>query len=130
MTLKQPASVAYERYREVRRDMLIAHCMVFRLTQPSARHIVGISTEPAGPGERSEDLVYLDGADWDEETAANAARLQREHRIFVNVHRHETTDSEYPVRPAAATVLHSAKGRERNLPCPCGSGKKRKKCHG
>ncbi|MFZ4618249.1 MAG: SEC-C metal-binding domain-containing protein, partial [Rectinemataceae bacterium] len=33
-------------------------------------------------------------------------------------------------RPAGATVVRSAEKVGRNDPCPCGSGKKYKHCHG
>lgn len=36
----------------------------------------------------------------------------------------------HPVAPANTTVVHAGPRAGRNDPCPCGSGKKYKKCHG
>ncbi|MBW3595844.1 MAG: SEC-C domain-containing protein, partial [Planctomycetes bacterium] len=39
-------------------------------------------------------------------------------------------DAEYEAAPAATTIRHAAPRVGRNEPCPCGSGKKFKKCCG
>ena len=37
---------------------------------------------------------------------------------------------EFRRQTAANALRRGMKGRERNMPCPCGSGQKYKKCHG
>lgn len=105
-----------------------AYCMVFRLHEPSAKQIVGIATSPRGEPRSGEDLVCLDGTRWDEEIEAEAKRLKQELGILTKATRHEFSDSEYPRLPPSWATLN-AKGRNRNLQCPCRSGRPVKKCH-
>ncbi len=116
-----------EQYRTVRRNILGALCMVTRMRFPDARHIVGIATEPWGTGAtRSEDFVYLDGTSWDDEQAAEAARLQTEFGFLTDVKQWKMNEPEYP----RERDRKLRKGRNRNRACPCGSGRKYKKCCG
>jgi len=129
LSLKRPSKRSAEQYRSVRREFLMAHCMVLRGLKPSARHIIGIAMEPLPEVESAEDwhgedLAYLDGAQWDKKLQAEAERLGRDLRILTNMRKHEVTDHEYP--PEAR--VNWAKGRHRNQLCPCGSGKKVKHC--
>src|SRR5260221_10340220 len=48
LTLKRPTEGTFEQYIRMRQYYLRAYCMVFRLQEPSARHIVGIATAPMG----------------------------------------------------------------------------------
>lgn len=117
-------------YREVRREMLQACCMVTKLVFPEALDIVGIATEtgPAANEYRSEDSLYLDARWWTEEHQAEAAQLQQDLGLLTNVTKFASVEREYPTVPAQPSL--PMKGRERNRPCPCGSGKKFKKCCG
>jgi hypothetical protein len=128
LSLKRPSDVPPDRYRTFRRQFLMAHLMVVRGQNSSAKHIVGIATGPLPrePGEDwyGEDLAYMDGTEWDESQQAEAEQLGRDLKILTNVRKHRFTDQEYP-RPVN---INYAKGRNRNLHCPCGSGKKVKKC--
>lgn len=126
MTLKQPSDVTHEDYRLVRREMLMAYLVITRWKRPTAKHLVGIAMAPLGEALTGADLVYLDGTSWTEEMAADAARMQRELDMFTHVRRNDVRDSEYP----SLKRLALPKGRDRNQPCPCGSGRKRKRCHG
>jgi hypothetical protein len=131
MTLKRPSYATLEEYVLVRQELLKAYCMVLRLHHPSAKQIVGIATSPNGEPYSGEDLVCLDGTKFDDEMATEAERLKQEFEILTNFTRHEYNDREYPVVPPPQVKLkHRAKGRNRNLLCPCGSGKKVKKCEG
>jgi hypothetical protein len=129
MTLKRPAGATLKEYVLVRKELLKAYCMVFRLHHPAAEEIVGIATSPNGEPHAGEDLVCLDGTKWDEEMAVEAERLRQEYEILTNVTRHEYSDREYPAVPSPPIKFDYAKGRNRNLPCPCGSGMTVKKCH-
>jgi hypothetical protein len=129
LSLKRPVDVPAERYRTVRRKLLMAHLTVVRGQHASAKHVVGIATEPlpqpgSGEGWHGEDLAYLDGTEWDEGQQAEAERLSRDLNILTKARVHRSSDHEYP-RPSN---INYAKGRNRNATCPCGSGKKVKRC--
>lgn len=127
---------SYDKYREVRLDVLNAYCMVTKLRYPEAEHIIGIATETAGSDGRSEDVLYLDGRAWTEEDEAEARRLQVELGLLNKATRFERTEYEYPdpcppfSSDSSAVTGSTRKGRDRNKPCPCGSGRKFKKCCG
>jgi len=70
--------------------------------------------------ERSEDALYLDGREWDEESEKAAGELQRELGLFLKTTRTEVTETEYP----------EIRRLGRNDRCWCSSGKKYKRCHG
>ncbi len=116
----------YGEYREVRRNMLEAYCLVTRLQNPEALDIVGIASEPMTSDGRSEDFLYLNGRVWNEHLEADASRLQSETRILQEVRPMPFTEHEYP----RVWQQDIKRGRNRNKACPCGSGLKYKKCHG
>jgi hypothetical protein len=125
LSLDPPKNDTYEGYRDVRMKLLEAYCKVTRLKFASANDIVGIATEPAKYGEeRSEDLMYFDGRQWDDELANEARRFQEELNILNEVKATKVSEPEYPRQ----RDVEYRKGRNRNKPCPCGSGKKYKKC--
>lgn len=116
-----------DEYRKVRRNLLENYCFVTKLKFPDARHIVGIATEPMSYGSnRSEDLIYLDGHHWTEDDQKKAKKIQKDFGLLSKTKRMEFTEYEYP----RIEITKSLKGRDRNKPCYCGSGKKYKKCCG
>lgn len=121
-----PAFTPSGAYRAFRREMLQAYCMVTKLQNPVARHIVGIATEPGDEDIRSEDLVYLDASDWSENQQRAAQRLQREVGILTNVRMWQAVEKEYPDRADSGRSTKIG----RNARCPCGSGLKVKRCCG
>lgn len=135
MISPRPQGVAYEKYRTGRRNMLEACCRVLKAMRPEARDIIGVATEQGSVEERSEDAVYLDAREWSEEDQAQALNLQEEWDILNDVSGYATRVQEYPEPPAGFLVSPPSgavrmKGRNRNSPCPCGSGRKFKKCCG
>ena len=121
---------SYEENRNVRRNFLEACCRVVKMKFPEALDIVGIATESgvANPG-RSEDAVYLDTRHWTEANDEKARELQKELGILVNPTQTSGTEPEYPDVNHNQSIAELSKN-PRNKPCPCGSGKKYKKCHG
>lgn len=127
LTLKPRKDRSYDEYRTVRGNLLEAYCMAARLKFPDAKNVVGIATEPwSHEGGRSEDFIYMDASKWSRELEAEALELQCQLDLLTNVRKVETTESEYPWHSSQM----QSKGRNRNKSCPCGSGKKYKKCHG
>jgi uncharacterized protein YecA (UPF0149 family) len=97
------------------------------LVFPGALDIVGLATEIGAAGNvRSEDAFYMDARPWGEEEATQARQWQKDLKLLTNVTKFEGKVSEFPERPSAIVPGPNP----RNKPCPCGSGKKYKKCHG
>jgi hypothetical protein len=118
-----------EEYREARGRLLQALCYVTKIKFPDAIDIVGLATEVGIDAEpRSEDAAYLDTRNWDEESDTYARKLQLDLGLLTNTSTNVRKVEEFPV---PETTKVSATGpNPRNKPCPCGSGKKFKKCHG
>jgi len=116
--------------REVRRNVLEAACMVVRLKWPEALDVVGIATESGNDSRsRSEDAMYCDFRNWTEEMEQDAKKFQQAIGLLVNPKETRSTEHEYP-ESETQPLLHLPVKVGRNEPCPCGSGKKFKKCHG
>ncbi len=114
--------------RLMRHNFLEAACMVVRLKFPDAVDVVGIATESgASSSWRSEDAMYCNFRDWTPAMAAQAQEYQRELKILTSPKETRETEYEYP-EPTPRLILPMNVGR--NEPCPCGSGKKFKRCHG
>jgi hypothetical protein len=131
-------SISYEDYREERRYFLETSCLITKLMYPQALDIVGIATEANSDftAARSEDAMYFDARYWTEEMQKEAISLQQDTGILTNLTQHSSFVREYPYQPerarhtSYATSAPQMKGRDRNRPCFCGSGKKFKKCCG
>jgi uncharacterized protein YecA (UPF0149 family) len=98
--------------------------------------IVGVATETGKSIDRSEDIIYLNAREWTKDNEIEAKRVQKEYGILTHPTAYRAYDHEYPAHlpmlvPMKPTERkRSPRGSERNKPCPCGSGKKYKKCHG
>ena len=126
-------SVPYEEYREVRRKLLEALCMVAKLKFPDALDILGIATEVGiDNATRSEDAVYLNAREWNDDLAAEAKSLQEELGLLESLTRFQGKEYEFPsealTRREHRTATPTRPKSLRNSPCPCGSGKKFKNC--
>ncbi|MFQ5804736.1 MAG: SEC-C domain-containing protein [Candidatus Methylomirabilales bacterium] len=132
LLLPPPKDRSYEEYRAARVTLLEMYCRVAKVQFPEAQDIVGIATEPGFGAVRSEDAIYMDARVWSEEHESEAKKLQEEMKILVNTVERRYTAKEYPdmetVNPAPPQM--PTQRNPRNKPCPCGSGKKYKKCHG
>lgn len=122
---KQPGQEDAQ-YRQER--LLFVHlcASIARLQEPDCRVHVGIAFDPPDENGGSEDIVLIDDSVWNEELAERARRFQAETGLLTNLRKRQGTVREYPSLELGA----SPKGRDRNAPCPCGSGLKWKKCCG
>jgi hypothetical protein len=120
----------HDDYRRVRREYLEVCMRVAKLKCPDALDIVGIATETGLDDSRSEDAAYLDGRVWTAEHQEDAERLQKELELFVNPTIERSIEHEYPAVGLDGQLLFPAGKNPRNKPCPCGSGRKYKRCHG
>jgi hypothetical protein len=125
LALDRPEDKTQEEYRIARQNLLTAYCRTVKVVFPEAVHIVGIATEPLRyVDDRSEDLVYLNASVWSDEDQKEAKEVQNKLNLLKKSRRVEFKESEYP----REQIANMQKGRNRNKPCICGSGKKYKKC--
>jgi hypothetical protein len=118
-----------DEYRRVRANLLEALCLVTKLVYPAALDVVGFATEPGvDTVSRSEDALYFNARTWNEELEAQARRLQSDLGLLTNLTMSEKHFSEFPMPESRGRVEPGP--NPRNKPCPCGSGKKYKRCHG
>jgi hypothetical protein len=102
LPMPSSASVFYERYREVRRDLLAECCKVVRLKYPDAKDIVGLATEPGLKADgRSEDAIYFDARKWTTNMQNEAKELQEKLGILQKATEHHIQIAEYPEAPAS-----------------------------
>lgn len=130
LLVPHPQDMTDEAYREHRGKALYIYCMAAKVVAPEAKDIVGLATESGiDLMRRSEDVMYLDGSKWTPELQQEAEAL-REKGIFKSMKKFASSFNEYPTTRGPGWGPIPMKGSERNMPCPCGSGKKKKKCHG
>ncbi len=133
LVVPETKDAPYEKYREVRRGMLHAHCVITKLNFPNAKDIIGIATESGRKGDGSEDLVYYDARIWTDKDKRNAEKLKSDlirAKLLNPQYRSEKTEYEYPplYQPIEIKQTTQLKGKHKNKPCRCGNGKKTKKC--
>ena len=135
LVLPEIIEESYEEYREIRRKLLGSYCAITRLEFPDAERVIGIATESGRGAGGSEDFVLFDGANWTDEDQVRWSETKAtmiELGLLGERTLRNGIEKEFP---APTIGKHSKddqpmKGRNRNEPCPCGSGKKVKKCHG
>ena len=113
-----------EECRAVRRMMLSDYCAIIKADYPEISHIIGVAHESVDGTYTSEDFIYLDASKWSVAQQAHALSLKQEYEEKGLFHKRTTISKTYFVEK------RKMKGRDRNKPCPCGSGKKFKNCCG
>lgn len=115
-------------YRKVRIDMLRDYCAIAKSDLPQVQMVIGVAHETNEEFGSSEDFAALDAREWTAEDQEQALQVKEEYiskgligkRNHIACSYHRTT----------APEIRRLKGKDRNKPCPCGSGKKYKKCCG
>jgi hypothetical protein len=125
-----------KQYREVRQNLLAHLVEVVRLRYPQATEVVGIATATGRDAFTSQDICWLDGRLFTDEDLANVEAMAAKSGFLTRTVRSEHTYFQYP-NPRSPTLRlpiglpgSPMKGRERNSPCPCNSGRKYKHCCG
>lgn len=90
------SQMEYAQYRHVRQQFLIKHCYVVKHLFPDAKDIMALAVEPPNPT-MSEDIVYFDAREWDEEMDAEAKQLREKLQIFTNMQEIRSQVWEFPV---------------------------------
>ncbi|GAG86557.1 unnamed protein product, partial [marine sediment metagenome] len=132
MLLTKLKNIPYEKYRQVRHALLGSHLQILKLEYPEALDIIGVATETGTSEERSEDFIYLDTSKWTVENNKETEKLKKEfisQGLLGKKTMFRSSIKEYPDNKPSK-IMVGMKGSERNMPCPCGSGKKFKKCCG
>ena len=111
-------------YRKVRKEMLMDYCSIVKAEYPEVLHIIGVAHESSEGQYTSEDFIYLDAREWSKEQQAEALKLKQEYEM------HGCLAKRTMISRTFYPDNLKMKGRDRNKPCPCGSGKKFKNCCG
>ena len=113
-----------EDYRAVRKEMLADYCAITKVEYPEVSHIIGVAHESAEGQYTSEDFIYLDASEWSTEQQAGALALKKEYEERGLLKKRSMIPRTFFAEKP------KMKGRDRNKPCPCGSGRKFKHCCG
>jgi hypothetical protein len=123
-----------EEYRDYRLMLLKDFVSVFKMRNQQYTHIIGLAIDPVVWPELGEDLILFDCSDWDgdDQRLASEAKERLESLGLLSTKRSISIShaEEFPASSSSAYATHELKGKDRNLPCPCGSGRKYKKCCG
>lgn len=60
LTAPKPTDATYERYREIRTQMLVAYCDASKLKYPHIEEAIGIASEPMTEQIASQDFLYIE----------------------------------------------------------------------
>lgn len=115
---------SYHDYRKMRREMLKDYCAIARLDFPNVEQIIGVAHESTENIHSTEDFLCLDARGWTKEEIKHAEMLREEYK------KHNLLGERKYNHYTRNLLIEPMKGRDRNKPCPCGSGKKYKKCCG
>ena len=113
----------YDEYRKMRADMLSDYCSMIKVDLPDVVYIIGVAHETQNEEFSSEDFICLDTTGWTDEDSKNAEELKAEYQSNGLLGARQSFNKRY-------FEGGRMKGRDRNKLCPCGSGKKFKKCCG
>ena len=116
-------------YRPLRSRMLEVACGAAALKFPHLKKVIGIAIDaPKYHSEHSEDFILLDCQNWSEADRRRYDEANRELRFFATdkVKKHRERVSDFPSAQAKRVMPKIG----RNQLCPCGSGRKYKRCHG
>jgi len=112
-------------YRQERMCRLFAACMMTKVKHPHVQFVVGLASEPVASHLHSSYLLCIDVRQWAPKDEALARQLQAQYGVLIKEERRSRSrETDYPTRKPS--TLPAA--LRRNGPCPCGSGKKYKKC--
>ena len=120
-------------YREKRQTLLEIACGAAKNKFPHLVKVIGIGIDALkfSGGAVAEDFILMPCETWPDETRTHYEELNGEWKFFGTPALRQFNDqvTQFVPRPRQSTQSTSGKVG-RNDPCPCGSGKKYKKCHG
>jgi len=130
-----------EEYRELRRVMIQDYCAINKHLNRKIKSVFGIACKTREEGQKlspelfneGQDFVLLYGDNWGESDFLYAKKIHNEYvanGLLVDRSVHMEIINEFPVGNSGFRKRIDVKGKDRNLPCICGSGIKIKKCCG
>jgi hypothetical protein len=130
-----------DKYREVRRRMIQDYCAINKYLNRRIKSIFGIGCKTREEGQslspgffnEGQDFVFLYGDDWEESDYIEAEKIYKEyvsHGLLGKRSVKMERINEFPEGNSGFRTKIDVKGKDRNKPCVCGSGKKIKKCCG
>ena len=122
-----------ENYRSKRQEILKIACGAAKNKFPHLKSIIGICVPPPKYEHQiGEDFVWLDCSEWSDETKSEYESLNEKFNFFETgvYHEKRTHEFVFPEDTSKKATPPEKKKTRRNDPCPCGSGKKFKKCCG
>lgn len=133
-----------ERYREVRRKMLEDYCLINKLKSPHITHFIGVACKTRDADKFIDDSFYSEGQDfifvdtsfWNDEREKEAQEIHDEYvanGLLAKTMPFMSNLTDFPMDNEGKLEFGrniDVKGKDRNKPCICGSGKKLKKCCG
>jgi hypothetical protein len=115
-------------YLDKRRTLLGIACGAARNKFPHLKKVIGIGMDaPKFAGDtNSEDFILMPCEEWSVEVRDHYQELNRNWWFFdtEQMQQYEQTVTQFVPPPKVGSKVG------RNAPCPCGSGKKYKRCHG
>lgn len=132
LQLKVEGITDYEgEYRTKRRAMLEIACGAAKNKFSHLKQIIGIAIDaPKFTDTNSEDFILMDCEDWPEDLRVQYEKANGDLGFFNsgNLTRHEKRVKEFPDIEKSPPGSSEKEKIGRNDKCPCGSGKKYKKC--
>lgn len=131
LQLRVPDDYRQQRdYLDARRSILEIACGAAKNKFPDLRKVIGIGMDaPMFAGDtNSEDFILMPCEVWTDETRSHYEDLNKEWCFFGTPNAKEYEQRVTQFIPPSSAYSKSKVGR--NEKCPCGSGKKFKKCHG
>ena len=120
-------------YREKRQALLEIACGAAKNRFPYLVKIIGIGIDAPkfSDGTVAEDFILMPCGTWTDEMKAHYQDQNKEWNFFGTPEMRQFNDRVTEFVPPQRIGTRATSGRVgRNDPCPCGSGKKYKKCHG
>lgn len=122
-------------YLDKRRALLEIACGAAKNKFPHLIKVIGIGMDaPKFAGNvNSEDFIFMPCEIWTDETRAHYEEQNRELNFFgtPQLKQYDERVTQFvPLSDDTASGIRPSNKVGRNEPCPCGSGKKYKKCHG
>src|SRR5699024_7920599 len=102
LSLKNPFNVEYDKYRNVRANLLSAYCRVSKLKLPQMEEAIGIAIDAPTEDNFTVDAAYFDFSEWSEEDEKKAQIGKEKFNLFdeTATNSGRASGKEYPENPA------------------------------
>jgi len=133
LQLRAPEAFRAADFREKRQTLLEIACGTAKNKFPNLVKVIGIGIEAPkfSGGTVAEDFLLMQCDSWPDEKKSHYEELNREWNFFGSPTLRQFKDRVTQFVPPPSSLIATTSGKTgRNDPCPCGSAKKFKRCHG